>query len=65
MFVLPVTVAFSEVDCPAVSEVEVAFSATAMVGVRAIVAVAVLVESNWLYTVNVIVCGVVSDIGTV
>ena len=63
--VVPVTVAFSEVDCPLVSEVEVGFSDTAMVGVIAIVAVADLVGSNWLYTVNVIVCGVVIDRGTV
>jgi hypothetical protein len=64
MFVVPVTVPFSDVDCPPVSEVEVGFSVTPMVGTRAIVAVADLVGSTTLVTVNVMFCELVSDMGT-
>jgi hypothetical protein len=53
VLVVPVTVGFSDVDCPPVNVVEVGFSATPMVGTNAIVAVADLVGSTWLVAVNV------------
>ena len=53
MFVVPVTVAFSDVDCPPVREVEVGFSVRPMVGINAIVAVTLLVGSTTLVAVNV------------
>jgi hypothetical protein len=55
MLVVPVTVGFSDVDCPPVSDVEAGFSETPMVGTNAIVAVAYLVGSTWLVAVNVTV----------
>ncbi len=64
VLVVPVTVAFSDVDCPTVSEVEVGSSEIPMVGTNAIVAVAVLVGSTTLVAVNEMFCELVSDIGT-
>jgi hypothetical protein len=63
--VVPYTVAFSAVDSPTVSDVEVGLRATDIVGIRAIVALAVLVGSNVLIAVNMTFCELVSDIGTV
>lgn len=44
------------VDCPAVSDVVVGLSATEMVGINAMVALAVLVGSTTLLAVKVMVC---------
>ena len=65
MLVVPVTVGFSDVDCPPVSDVDVGFSETPMVGTSAMVAVADLVGSTWLVAVNAMFCGAFSAIGTV
>jgi hypothetical protein len=61
----PSTVPFSAVDWPAMSDVKVGLSATEMVGISAIVAVALLVGSATLFAVSVTFCGVFSVGGTV
>jgi hypothetical protein len=65
VFVVPVTAAFSAVDCPAVNEVEVGLSATPMVGTNAMVRLALLVGSTTLVAVTVMFCEEVSVAGTV
>lgn len=56
VLVVPSTAASSAVDCPAVNEVVVGLSVTEMVGISAMVALAVLVGSTTLFAVNVMVC---------
>ena len=62
---VPVTVPFSEVDCPSVSELEVGLRATDMVGSSAIVAVAALEGSTTLVAIIITFCGVLRVAGTV
>jgi hypothetical protein len=54
--VVPFTTAFIAVDCPAVSEAVVGLSVTEMVGISAMVALAVFVGSTTLFAVKVMVC---------
>jgi hypothetical protein len=63
--VVPLTTAFIAVDCQAVSEVVLGLSETEMVGINAMVALAVFVGSRTLFAVKVMVCSVVSVVGTV
>jgi hypothetical protein len=62
---VPFTTAFIAVDCPAVNDVVVGLSVTEMVGISAMVALAVFVGSTTLFAVKVMVCCVVSVAGTV
>lgn len=62
---VPFTVPFSAVDCPPVSDVVVGLSVTFMVGISAIVALALLEGSTTLFAVNVIFCELERVIGTV
>ena len=56
LFALPFTTAFIAVDCPPVNEVVVGLNVTEMVGISAIVALAVFVVSTTLFAVKVMVC---------
>jgi hypothetical protein len=56
VLLVPFTEAFSAVDCPLVSDVNVGLRVTDMVGISAIVALAVLVGSATLFAVNVMFC---------
>ena len=56
VLVVPETTAFMAVDCPTDNEVVVGLSLTEIVGIRAIVAVAVFVVSTTLVAFNVMLC---------
>jgi hypothetical protein len=61
----PFTTPFSAVDCPPVSAVEVGLTVTVMVGINAIVALAVLEGSVTLFAVTVTFCWLLSVTGAV
>ena len=65
VFGVPFTTGFNAVDCPPVNVVVVGLRATEMVGISAMVALAVFVGSTTLFAIKVMVCWVLSVAGTV